>query len=164
MTKKLLAQQTILLASIILPCQVRPALAFESPRTADSSPAPEAINKMAGGLAVSGYDVVAYFDQKQAIKGSDAYTYQYKGATYRFMSEEHLAAFAKDPEQFLPQYGGFCAYGAAQGHKAPADPEAWTVIDGKLYLNYNKQVQKAFLKDTSGKLSQADANWQKLKK
>ena len=131
--------------------------------TAAGSTSQPAVNRNGDGIAVSGYDVVAYFDQKQAMKGNPLITSSYQGAAYRFISEEHRVAFSKDPEHFIPQYGGFCAYGASQGHKAPADPEAWTVLDDKLYLNYNRQVQKTFLKDPSEKLKDADTNWKKLK-
>jgi YHS domain-containing protein len=122
-----------------------------------------AVNKGEDGVAVKGYDLVSYFDQKKPMKGDPKYSYQYNGAKYDFISTGHLALFAKNPEAYLPQYGGYCAVGASMGHKADIDPESWAVIDGKLYLNSSKGAQKLFNKDPHSAISKADANWAKLK-
>jgi YHS domain-containing protein len=122
-----------------------------------------AVNKGEDGAAVKGYDVVAYFDQKKPMKGDPKYLYQYNGATYDFISAGHLALFAKNPEAYLPQYGGYCAVGTSMGHKADIDPESWAVIEGKLYLNSSKGAQKLFNKDPHSAIKQADENWAKLK-
>jgi YHS domain-containing protein len=122
-----------------------------------------AVNKSEDGVAVKGYDVVSYFDQKKPMKGDPKYSYQYNGAKYDFISTGHLALFAKNPEAYLPQYGGFCAVGASRGHKADIDPESWAVIDGKLYLNSSKGAQKIFNKDPHSAIGKADENWAKLK-
>jgi YHS domain-containing protein len=122
-----------------------------------------AVNKSEDGVAVKGYDVVSYFDQKKPMKGDPKYSYQYNGAKYDFISTGHLALFAKNPEAYLPQYGGYCAVGASRGHKADIDPESWAVIDGKLYLNSSKGAQKLFNKDPHSAISKADENWAKLK-
>jgi YHS domain-containing protein len=121
------------------------------------------VNKGEDGVAVKGYDVVSYFDQKKPMKGDPKYSYQYNGATYDFTSTEHLALFAKNPGAYLPQYGGYCAVGTSMGHKADIDPESWAVIDGKLYLNSSKGAQKLFNKDPHSAINQADENWTKLK-
>ena len=121
------------------------------------------VNKGDDGVAVKGYDVVAYFDQKEPIKGDPKYSYQYNGAKYNFVSTGHLDLFAKNPEAYLPQYGGYCAVGTSMGHKADIDPQSWAVIDGKLYLNSSKGAQKLFDKAPHAAIKQADQNWAKVK-
>jgi hypothetical protein len=81
------------------------------------------------------------------------------GATWRFASAEHRDMFAASPEQYAPRYGGYCSYAVSQGHTASIDPEAWKIVDGKLYLNYSKGVQKMWEKDQAGYIGKADANW-----
>ena len=110
-------------------------------------------------VAVSGYDPTAYFTQQQAIEGNKAFTLQHEGADYRFASAENLELFKSDPEQYLPQYGGYCAYAVAQGYTASIDPQAWSVVDGKLYLNYSTGVRSRWLQDVPGYISAADSNW-----
>jgi YHS domain-containing protein len=122
-----------------------------------------AVNKGEDGVAVKGYDVVSYFDQKKPMKGDTRYSYQYNGAKYDFISDRHLALFAENPETYLPQYGGYCAVGTSMGHKADIDPESWAVIDGKLYLNSSKGAQKLFNKDPHSAIKQADEKWARLK-
>jgi YHS domain-containing protein len=121
------------------------------------------VNKGEDGVAVKGYDVVAYFDQKRPMKGDPKYSYQYNGAKYNFVSPGHLDVFAKNPEAYLPQYGGYCAVGVSTGHMADIDPESWAVIDGKLYLNSSKGAQKLFGKDPHTTIKQANDNWAKVK-
>lgn len=114
------------------------------------------------GTAVGGYDSVAYFTQGQAVPGRADITLEYAGATWRFASEDNRAAFAANPDRYAPQYGGHCAFAAAKGQLAKGDPEAWHIENGKLYLNFNKQVQKMWFKDMQLYIQQADANWPKL--
>ncbi len=114
---------------------------------------------LSNGVAISGYDPVAYFTANKAVRGDPAFTAQYAGATYRFASAADRDLFTADPARYVPQFGGFCAYGTAEGHKAPIDPEAFTIVDGKLYLNYNKEVWATFRQDTAGYISKAGANW-----
>ena len=121
------------------------------------------VNKDDRGVAVKGYDVIGYFDEKRPVKGKADFKYEYQGATYLFASAAHRGRFAGDPERYLPQYGGYCAYGMAKGHKAPVDPEAWSVIDGRLYLNYSLGVRTDFSKDTARNIEDAGKNWPKLK-
>lgn len=113
------------------------------------------------GVAIKGYDPVAYFEGK-AMPGSAEFTYRWNDATWRFASGDNRDRFAVNPSAYAPQYGGYCAYGLAKGYKAPVDPTAWRVIDGKLYLNYSASVQQSWLTDVPGYVKQADANWTKL--
>lgn len=122
------------------------------------------VNQSNEGVAIEGYDPVAYFTDSKPVKGSPQYTYQWHGAVWHFASAQHRDAFAKSPESYAPQYGGYCAYGVSEGHTAPVDPAAWKIIHGKLYLNYNKEVQGLFLKDPSSQIEKADQNWPKLHK
>src|SRR5579859_2387614 len=122
----------------------------------------EKLNKTSAGLAIKGYDPVAYFEDGRPEKGNPDYQFQWKGAVWRFSSTAHRETFAKNPDRYAPQYGGFCAYGVSEGHTAPIDPEAWSIIDGKLYLNYDKQVRGDWKKDTDGRIRKADQNWPKL--
>ena len=111
------------------------------------------------GAAIKGYDPVAYFAENKPVRGLPAYQAEYKGSTFRFASQANRDAFNADPARYAPQYGGFCAYGTASGYKAAVDPTAFTVVDGKLYLNYNADVQKRWTKDIPGFISKADKNW-----
>jgi YHS domain-containing protein len=102
------------------------------------------------GGAIHGYDPVAYFTESKAVKGDKKFTYTWNTSTWYFASQQNLNAFKAKPDKFAPQYGGYCAYGLAGGHKAPTDPEAWTIVDNKLYLNYDKNVQQSWTKEASG--------------
>jgi YHS domain-containing protein len=113
-------------------------------------------------LAVSGYDPVAYFTDGKPVEGSSDYEYEWKGATWRFASAANLAAFKMDPEKYAPQYGGYCAWAVSQGYTASADPDVWRIVDGKLYLNYSKDIQQKWEKDIPGNISKADTNWPKV--
>jgi len=113
----------------------------------------------ADGVAIKGYDPVAYFTDGRAVAGSLAFSARYEGATFLFASAEHRDAFVADPTRFAPQYGGFCAYGAAEGQKAVIDPEAFAIVGGKLYLNYSRSVQAKWAKNIPGYITKADRNW-----
>ena len=114
------------------------------------------------GLAIEGYDPVAYFTDDKPVKGDPMYTAEHNGAVYRFASAEHRDMFNENPDKYAPQYGGYCAYGVAKGVKAAIEPEQFTVVDGKLYLNYNASVQKTWRKDIPGYLAQAEEKWPML--
>jgi len=116
------------------------------------------------GIAIKGYDPVAYFTQHQAVKGSADFQAGYGGATYWFASAEDKALFEQVPTQYLPRYDGFCAFGASQGHKADIDPTAFSIIDGQLYLNYSHGVQAQWKTDIPGYVAKADANWPEVSK
>jgi YHS domain-containing protein len=93
------------------------------------------------GAAIGGYDAVAFFTESKPVKGTADYSYQWKDATWKFASQQNLDSFAASPEKYAPQYGGYCAYGTADGHKAPTEVDTWTVLDGKLYFNYNQKLK-----------------------
>ena len=124
-----------------------PALAQKAPVYSDS----------AG--AIQGYDAVAYFTEGRPVRGSERFTHPWKGATWRFASAENRERFAAAPEKYAPQYGGYCAFGVASGYAVKIDPQAWSVIDGKLYLNYSPSVQSKWKSDVPGYIRRADANW-----
>lgn len=114
-------------------------------------------------VAIRGYDTVAYFTESKSVEGSKAITKQWKGAIWRFATTEHRDMFAADPERYAPRYGGYCAYGvAAQERLVKIEPDLWTIVDGKLYLNYNDEVQKRWEQDIEGHIAEADANFDKL--
>lgn len=120
------------------------------------------LNKTLFGTAVDGYDVVAYFQDGRAVEGTREYAYEWEGATWRFASAEHRDLFAASPGRYAPQYGGFCAYAVSQGTTADIDPEAWKIVDGKLYLNLSRSIQEIWLRDIPGYISLADQNWPQL--
>lgn len=117
------------------------------------------LNASSTGLALQGYDPVAYFTEGEPTKGNWKITSTYNDATYRFSSEEHKAAFDADPEAYLPQYGGYCAFGAAMGFKFDGDPNYWKVVDGELFLNISQDIQERWQTDIPGFITQADDNW-----
>lgn len=111
------------------------------------------------GVAIKGYDPVAYFTDNKPVKGSKAHSFVYEGVTYEFASAAHRKLFVADPEKYAPQFGGFCAYGTATGHKATIDPAAFTIVDGKLYLNYSTKVRDKWQQDEPGYIHKADEAW-----
>lgn len=121
--------------------------------------AAQAVNVNKDGVAVDGYDVVAYVTAGAPTRGVAEHSATHEGATYRFASREHRDRFVAEPERWLPQYGGYCAFGVSRGYKVKVDPEAFTVVNGRLYLNYDKSVRKEWLKDTEAYIRKADANW-----
>lgn len=114
------------------------------------------------GVAIKGYDPVAYFTEARPLKGDKAFEYEWGGATWRFASEANRAKFAEEPEKFAPQYGGYCAYAVSEGSTAGIDPEAWTIYEGKLYLNYNRKIQATWSEDIPGRIKKADTHWPHL--
>lgn len=113
-------------------------------------------------LAVSGYDTVAYFNAGAPAKGFEEFSTEYNGATWFFSSQENLDLFTANPGKYAPEYGGYCAYATAKGKLVKADPEAWNITDGKLYLNYNKKVREKWLKDKENYISIANQNFPDL--
>ena len=132
-----------------------PAVAALAPKAMAATP--EVYNE--GGIAVDGSDVVAYFTEGRPVAGDEAITHEYMGATWRFSSIENRDLFAASPETYAPQYGGYCAYAVSQGYTASTTPEAWSVVDGKLYLNYSTGVRRRWERDIPGHIMAADANW-----
>ena len=113
--------------------------------------------------AIRGYDPVAYFTEGKAVKGNEKLTYHWHDADWYFSSTENLNSFSKNPDKYVPQYGGYCAFGLSEGHKAPTDPDAWTIVDGKLYLNYSKDVRTKWRENEKERIEKADKNWPQLK-
>ncbi len=111
--------------------------------------------------AIRGYDPVAYFTVGKPVKGQQSITTKYGTGTYHFSSKENLALFKQDPEKYAPQYGGFCAYAMSRGFDVSSDPNAWTIRDDKLYLNYSLGVRKTWLKKPDEYIVKADKNWAK---
>ena len=111
------------------------------------------------GVALRGYDPVAYFREGKPVKGSAAHTATYQGSVFHFASAAHRDAFAAAPAQYAPQYQGFCAFGVAQGYKAVIDPAAFTIVANKLYLNDNAQIQRRWRADIPGYIATADQRW-----
>lgn len=113
--------------------------------------------------AINGYDPVAYLTSGKAIRGLKSFTFDWQGATWYFANATNLQAFRNTPARYVPEYGGYCAYGLSKGYKAPTDPQAFTVVNGKLYLNYNKDVKTEWLKNYLDRIKIADQNWPSIK-
>ncbi|MEQ9489172.1 MAG: YHS domain-containing (seleno)protein [Alphaproteobacteria bacterium] len=111
------------------------------------------------GTAIDGYDPVAYFTEGKPVEGDSEFSHNWNGATWHFSSAENRDLFAANPEKYAPQYGGYCAYAVSQGSTASIEPDAWSIVDGKLYLNYSQSVQSKWEKDKAGYITDADANW-----
>ncbi|MCC0175517.1 YHS domain-containing protein [Waterburya agarophytonicola K14] len=106
-----------------------------------------------------GTDPVAYFTEGKAVEGSSEYELEWNGNLWRFSSEENISLFEEDPEAYAPQYGGYCAKALSEGNVVSTDPEAWKIVDGKLYLNYSPEVQKQWVEDIEGNITLADEMW-----
>lgn len=117
------------------------------------------------GIAIRGYDPVAFFEESRPVEGETDYSYEWKGATWLFSSAENLEAFKADPEKYAPQFGGYCAYGASdgEGHKAPTETDTWSIIDDKLYFNYNLKVKERWEENREERIQDANENWPKIK-
>ena len=116
-------------------------------------------------FAVSGYDVVAYFDRPASeggVMGSRAFTATWNGATYAFASAANRDRFLAAPTSYVPQFDGHCAWAAGQGYKAPGSPNVWRIVDGKLYLNYSREVGRRWADGTPAQIKAGDANWRRL--
>ncbi|ELS00070.1 YHS domain-containing (seleno)protein, partial [Gloeocapsa sp. PCC 73106] len=110
-------------------------------------------------LAIRGFDTVAYFTESKPVEGKAEYEYSWNGATWRFASADNLNKFKANPEAYAPQYGGYCAKAMSEGNLASIVPEAWTIVDGKLYLNYSLEVQQQWGQDVAGNIVKGDKNW-----
>jgi YHS domain-containing protein len=141
------------------------ALLFSLASRAAQPPVNTLKNSIFGGrtdTAINGYDTVAYFTANKAVMGKDAYSLDWMGAKWKFASQANLDLFKANPEKYAPQYGGYCAYGVAQGYLVKVEPEQFTVRDGKLYLNYDADVQAMWLKDPAGYIKTADTQFPAL--
>jgi YHS domain-containing protein len=111
------------------------------------------------GLAIKGYDTVAYFKLGKAVKGSESFTFQWHDMTWQFSSQEHRDLFAADPERYAPQYDGYCAWAMTESRLAITDPEVWKIVEGKLYLNCSQAAYEKWSRDIPGHIRKADAIW-----
>lgn len=143
------------LATLALPVSLTPA-AF-----AEKAPV---YTGLFSNLAIDGHDPVAYFTEGKPVKGSKDFSTEYQGAEFRFASQANLDAFLADPQKYAPQYGGYCAWAAAQNKTAPGKAEYWAIVDDKLYLNFSKKVQDDWNEDREGFITKADENWPDLLK
>jgi len=112
--------------------------------------------------AAQGYDVVSYHVSKRPVRGNGNFVSVHDGATYQFSNKDNLKKFEKNPEKYVPAYGGYCAFGVAVGKKFVGDPEVWRVVDGTLYLNLDTNVQDRWFKDVPGNIKKADKNWAEI--
>ena len=115
------------------------------------------------GIALKGYDAVAFFTLSKPVKGSVDYSYKWHNATWLFATKSGLDSFKGAPEKYAPQYGGYCAFGAAEGHKAPTQPETWTNVHNRLYFNYNEKVKESWMKNQAVLIDSADRKWPEIK-
>ena len=121
------------------------------------------INATPNDVMIHGYDPVAYFTAGKPVEGDAKFTKVHAGGIYRFASEKNRDDFAANPAKYAPEFGGFCAYGASVGKKFDGDPTAWKIVENKLYLNLNKDVQRKWLEDTAGFIKVADEQWPEIK-
>jgi YHS domain-containing protein len=126
---------------------------------ATASLSAQRVNTDRSRLAVKGYDVVAYFVDGRAVEGTAAFEHDVAGVRYRFASAANRDRFASEPQRYAPQYGGFCAWAVSRGYTADTDPHAWKIVDGRLFLNYDRGVQRTWEGDIPGNVKKADANW-----
>ncbi len=116
------------------------------------------------GIAINGYDTVAYITEGKPVEGSSDHSHKWKDVEWRFASAENKALFVANPQKYAPQYGGFCAYAVANGSTAKTEPDAFTVVDKKLYLNYDKNIQSRWERDKVQYIKDGDKNWIALSK
>jgi YHS domain-containing protein len=140
----------MLAAAFVLACMIPLAARAASP---------EIFTGPVRGVAVSGYDPVAYFTEHKPVPGKANIAYSWKGVTWRFANAQNRDAFRGNPERYAPQFGGYCAYAVAKGATAKGDPQAWTIVDDKLYLNLSPSVQKLWEKDIPGYIKAAEKKW-----
>ena len=121
------------------------------------------INADATGYMIRGYDPVAYFTEGGPVPGRSDLSAEYKGGKYLFATGANRDAFKASPEKYVPQYGGYCAYGVAVGKKFDIDPSSWRIIDGKLYFNLNPVILEKWGADTKGYIRKSEANWPQIR-
>jgi YHS domain-containing protein len=141
-----------ILAAMVFTASAGPSLAEQDPVYTDRFT----------NVAVEGFDPVAYFAQGEPVKGSKGFSTTYQGAEFRFSSQANLDAFLAMPADYAPQYGGYCSWAVSQGYTAKGDAQHWKIVDGKLYLNYNRSVQEKWEQDIEGFIESAEGNWPTL--
>jgi YHS domain-containing protein len=116
------------------------------------------------GVAINGYDPVAYFNENVPVEGIKDFTYKWEGTEWYFKNKANLELFRADPRKYAPQFGGFCAYGVSEDHKSPTDPHAFTVVNNRLYLNYSPKVKQLWTRNRDERIKTAEVNWIGLQK
>ncbi|MGA7827992.1 MAG: YHS domain-containing (seleno)protein [Geobacteraceae bacterium] len=116
----------------------------------------------AGTVAIKGYDTVAYFTDGKALKGNESFSYTWHNMTWYFLNSEHRDLFVASPEEYAPQFDGYCAWAMTESRKAVTNPEVWRIVDGKLYLNCSEAAYEKWRKDIPGNIKKANENWLKL--
>lgn len=147
-------RRQILLSLTVVPMLLAASSAFAGK--------PAVFTALIDGTGAGGYDVVAYQTENAAKPGNEDIVADFEGVNYRFISQANRTTFTADPAKYIPAYGGYCAYAVSKGATASSDPEAFTVVDGKLYLNYSTGVRSTWQEDTSGNISLANGNWPKV--
>lgn len=151
-------RRTLTLAAVALAAALAAGGSWYATRP--GAPPPTGAVFAENGVAIRGYDPVAYFTDGKPVEGRPEFAVTRDGATWRFATAEHKAAFEADPAKFTPQYGGYCAWAvSAKNEAVPIDPAAWRIVDGKLYLNYSQDVQRDWGQDVPGHIAKADQNW-----
>ena len=117
------------------------------------------VNTTLTGVAIKGYDAVAYFTESKPVKGSSDFIYEWNGAEWRFASAANRDLFKADAVKYAPQFGGYCAWAVSRGYTAGIDPDAWKIVNGRLYLNYSSKVQTQWAEDITGNIAKAEENW-----
>lgn len=121
------------------------------------------INTDSNGLAVRGFDAVAFFADNAAVQGSPTFEYVWNGAKWAFANAANLEKFKQDPEAYAPQFGGYCSYAVSHGYTADGDPMTWKIVEGKLYLNYNQDAKAAWEKEQDKFIKDGELNWKQFK-
>jgi YHS domain-containing protein len=148
--KPILKRGSQFLAMVALAFSLFSASAFADMRNGTSAP------------AMGGYDPVSYFESDNPIRGNDHYSAVYNGGTYLFVNKTHKKMFEANPKKYAPQFGGYCAYGVAKGKKFYSDPTTWAIINRKLYLNLDKNIQKKWSNGMKNHIAQARTNWKDI--
>jgi YHS domain-containing protein len=154
MTKR--ASQTVVGLVALLGLTMTGMVAAPAQAFADKAPI---YQNFGSNVAVDGYDPVAYFTAGAPTRGDARFTTTWRGATWRFASAANRDAFVANPARYAPQYGGYCAWAVAQGYTAKGDPRYWRIVGGKLYLNYNAEIQGRWNANINGFIAQGNANW-----
>lgn len=134
--------------------------AFAYSSLSPAAPVP-VVNTTADNVAIRGYDTVAYFTEGKATKGKAEFEHVWHGAKWHFATATNRDLFAANPERYAPRYGGYCSMGLAMGEFSDADPQVWTIVDGKLYLNKAKWVRDIWQKGDQAYIVASELNWKK---
>lgn len=135
------------------------AAALGAPTAPALADQPAVHTGLLSNIGVGGYDPVAYFTQGAPVRGVAQFRTTHQNVEYRFANAENLARFRANPSAYLPQYGGYCAWAVSQGYTAPGDPRHWRVVNGRLYLNYNGEIQRRWERDIPNLIRAGDTNW-----